>query len=59
MIDFPDTCGLRGRSNCGEVGEIVEALAFEFRYLDLLFNNGLLQFTPLCLSTRAVSVNTL
>ena len=51
-VDFMSDHGLGRRNGLRGPGENAGALAFEFRYLDLLFNNGLLQFCPLCLPVQ-------
>ena len=53
VVQFTGAHGPRRRIDFGKgwIVGVIEALALEFRYLDLLLNNGLLQLYTLCLST--------
>jgi hypothetical protein len=48
-VQLTGVCGPRRRIDFGEgwIVGVIEALALEFRYLDLLLNNGLLQLYTL------------
>ena len=49
-VEFTIVCRIGGYVSLGGVGDTIGFLAFKFRYLDLLFDNCLLQLSPLYLS---------